>query len=108
MLAIFGEIGAGEQAERRADADTDDGHDDRADDSVAQAAFGRSGRRRVGVKYLEAQPDKAVIEQREQDQREPGDAEQGGAETERADDDVGAAAASVDRIDGHVTSPPSF
>ena len=45
--AVFGEIGAGEQAERRADADADHGHDDRADDGVAQAAFGRSRRRRI-------------------------------------------------------------
>ena len=47
VLAVFGEIGAGEQAERRADADADHGHDDRADDGVEQAAIGRSRRRRV-------------------------------------------------------------
>ena len=38
LRAVFGEIGAGEHAERRADADADHGHDERADDGIEQAA----------------------------------------------------------------------
>ncbi len=82
MLAVFGEIGSGEQAERRADADPDHGHDDRADDGVAQAAIGRAGRRRVLGEDRQVEAGQAVVEQREQDQREPGDAEQSGADAQ--------------------------
>ena len=40
------------------------------------------------VKSWRLMPASAVVEQREQDQRQPGHAEQRGAEAERADDDV--------------------
>ena len=45
------------------------------------------------VKSCRLMPGEAVVEQREQDQRQPGDAEQRGADAEHADDDVVAAAA---------------
>ena len=53
--AVFSEIGAGEQPERRADADADHGHDDRTDDRVQQAALGRSRRRRILGEDLQAE-----------------------------------------------------
>src|SRR5205807_1432596 len=88
VLAVFGEIRSGEQAERRADADADHGHQDRADDGVAQAAVGRSRRRRILGEDGEVDAGEAVVEQREQDQREPGHTEQRGTDAKRADDDV--------------------
>jgi hypothetical protein len=69
MPAVFGEIGAREQPERRADADADHGHDDRADDRVQQAAIGGTRRRRVLGKDVKAKAGEAVEEQRKQDQR---------------------------------------
>jgi len=36
-LRVFGEIGASEQPDRRADADAEHRHDERADDGVEQA-----------------------------------------------------------------------
>ena len=81
--AVFGKIGSGEQPERRADADADHGHDDRAGYGVEQAALGRSWRRRVLGEDLQADAGEAIVEQREQDQRQPGDAEYRGS-TSRA------------------------
>src|SRR5260370_1112850 len=65
---------------RRADADADPGHDDRTDDGVHQAAFGRSRWRGVLGEDLQIEPCEAVIEQREQDQGQPGHAEQRSSE----------------------------
>ena len=107
VLAVFGQIRAGEQAERRADADADHGHHDRADDGVAQAAIGRTRRRRILGEDGEVDAGEAVVEQREQDQRQPGDAEQRGAEAQELDDDVDAAAGCVNRVHD-LSSPPSF
>ena len=58
------------------------------------------------VKSCEVEAGEAVVEQREQDQREPGDAEQRGADAEPADDDVLAAAAGIDRV--HRLHFPAF
>ncbi|KAG5726292.1 hypothetical protein E4T56_gene7778, partial [Termitomyces sp. T112] len=81
-------IGAREHAERRADPDAQSGHDERADDGVEQATLVGAGRRRVLGEDLPVQSRHAVVEQRDQDQREPGDAEGGGGEAETADDDT--------------------
>jgi len=98
VAAVFGQVSAGEQAQGRADADADHGHDDRAGDGVEQAALGRSRRRGVLGEQLNAQAGDAVIQQREQDQRQPGHAEQSGGDAQEADDDVDAAAGCVNRI----------
>ncbi|MGY3078655.1 hypothetical protein ACVWZZ_005063 [Bradyrhizobium sp. LM6.10] len=69
------------------------GHDQRADDGVEQAALVRSGWRCVLGEQLDIEASQAVVEQRDQDQRKPGDAEGGRGDAEPADDEVLAAAA---------------
>ena len=54
IAAVFGHVGAGEDADRRADDDADDGQDEAADDGVGEAA-GAARRRRVGGEDLERQ-----------------------------------------------------
>ncbi len=98
VLAVFGEIGAGEQPDRRADANAKHRHDDRADDGVEQATIGGTRRRRILGENTKMQTRKAVVEQREQDQRQPGNAEYRGAEAKEPDDDVEAAAGGVNRV----------
>jgi hypothetical protein len=66
---------------RRADADPDHGHHDRADDGVRSPPSVDPGGGVSWVKTARLMPAKAVVEQREQDQREPGHAEQRGAST---------------------------
>ena len=51
---------------------------------------------------LQAQSGKPVVQQGEEDKREPGHAEQGSGDTEAANDDVLAAAASINRIHGRL------
>ena len=58
------------------------------------------------VKSCRLMPARPLIEQREQDQRQPGDAEQGGAEAQPRTIDVVAAAGCVDRI--HEAHFPAF
>src|SRR5260370_15676540 len=96
--AVFGKISTGEQAERGADAEPDRGHDERAGDRIQKAAFGRSRRRRVLGEDLPIEPGEAVIEQRKQDQCQPGYPEQRGSEAKPADDEIGAAAAPVNPV----------
>ena len=59
VAAVFGHIGAGENADRRADRDREHGQHQAADDGVEQAA-GRAGRRRHLREYRERQPAEAL------------------------------------------------
>src|SRR3954453_5770356 len=104
VAAVFGEISAREKPERSADGDADRGHDDRAGYGVQQAAFARSRRRGVLGEDLQVDAGHAVVNQREQDQRQPGDTENRGANAEQSHDQVFAAAGSVNRV--HFISPP--
>jgi hypothetical protein len=98
VLAVFGKVGARKHPDRRTHPHTYHRHDDGADDGVEQTAFGRAGRRRVLGEKLPAHPGETVIEQREQNEPEPGDAECGGNKAQGADDNVSTAAGSIDRI----------
>ena len=62
VAAVFGHVGAGEDAERRADQHRDRGHDQAADDRVEQAA-GRAGRRRHFGEHRERQAAEAFPQQ---------------------------------------------
>ena len=77
MAAVFGEIGADQHADRRADAHAQHRHDDRANDGIGEAARGRARRRRHFGEDAEVQAGEAVPQQREQDEAEPGEAEGG-------------------------------
>jgi hypothetical protein len=57
--AVFGKIGAGKQSERRADADADHGHDDRAGDGVWRPPSTGGG---VFSVNLQGEPGDAVVE----------------------------------------------
>ena len=60
--------------------------------ALRKPAVGRSRRRRILGKDREIDAGEAVVEQREQDQREPGHAEQRGSQAQELDDDIVAAA----------------
>ena len=74
IAAVFGHVGAGENADRRADDDAHDGEDEAADDGVGEAA-GAARRRRVGGEHLEGQAREAVPQKRRQDEEQPHGAE---------------------------------
>src|SRR6202035_2601534 len=77
------------------------------DNGVHEAALVRSRRRSVLGEDLVIKSGEAVVEQREQDQRQPGHAEQGSCEAKPSNHDVTAAPARIDPVHG-VNSPPSF
>ena len=74
--------------------------------ALRRAAVGRSRRRRILGEDGEVDAGKAVVEQREQDQRQPGHAEQRGAQAQVLDDDIVAATGYVNRV--HVQFPAFF
>ena len=82
MLAVFRHVGAGEQAERRADGDAEGGHDQRADDGVEQAARGAGRRRHLG-EDVEVEAGKTVPQQGAEDQGEGGEPEDGRGDARR-------------------------
>ena len=66
--------------------------------ALSSPPVGRTRRRGILGEQLQAYSGETVVEQREQDQTEPGHAENGGAEAQELDDDIVAAAADVNRI----------
>ncbi len=89
VAAVFGEIGAGEDADRRGEREADRRDDQAADDRVEQAAHDAGRRRHLG-EYVERQAAKALPEQRAEDQRQPHEAERGGGVAEDGPDGVAA------------------
>ena len=94
VSAILGHVGAGQDTDRRADDDRQDGDHDRADDGVQQAA-GRAWRRRVLGEDRQREPAHSLENQRAEDQDQPAQAEGRGGESERPCDRVAHAAADV-------------
>ena len=73
VAAVLGHVGAGQDADRRADEDADDGHDQAADDGVEQAA-GAPGGGVISVKTASAEAAEALPEQRAEDEHEHAEA----------------------------------
>ena len=80
VAAVFGHVGARHHADRRAEQDAENRHDQTASDRVQQAA-GRPGRRGHFGEDRKAEAAEAVPEKREEDQSEPDEAETGGGES---------------------------
>ena len=97
VAAVFGHVGAGQDADRRADRDGEDRQDQAADDRIEQAAGGAGRRRHLG-EDREREAAEALPEQRAQDQHQPAEAEQRGGERQAHHDGVAAAAGGVERV----------
>src|SRR5579872_4020038 len=74
MAAVFGQVGAGEDADRCADQDGYGGENQTAEDGIEKAAA-RTGRRRHLREYSQGQSAEALPEQRSEDQDQPAEAE---------------------------------
>ena len=70
VAAVLGHVGAGEDADRRADDDAHHGQDQAADDGVGEAA-GAARRRRVLGEDRQREAGEAVPQKRRQDHDEP-------------------------------------
>ena len=99
VAAVFGEIGAGEDADRRGERQADRRDDEAADNGVEQAARD-AGRRYILGEHVERQAADALPQQRAEDQCEPDQAEGGGGVAQRRPDAVARLAAGIERI-GH-------
>ena len=78
VAAVFGHVGAGQDADRRADRHTQARHDQAADDGVEQAAVGARRRRHLGEDARARGRSKPLPEQGAEDQRQPAEAEHRG------------------------------
>ena len=71
VAAVLGHVGAGKDAERRADQDAETGEDQAADDRIEQAAASAAGRRGHLGEHLKGEPAESLPHQRAQDQHQP-------------------------------------
>ena len=97
--AEFGEIGAGQHADRRADQGGHCRHHQAADDRIEQATIA-AGRRRVQREQARAQRVESLVKQRDQYPRQPEQAERQRQAGNKQQHRVDNAAAPVDRIVG--------
>src|SRR5258706_3713836 len=109
VAAVLGEIGARENAHRRAKQGSRDHHDEAAADRVGEAAVGARRRRHLVVERRARERVAALVEQRTENPRQPEQAERDRQRRNRQHGEVGALAAAVERAGGaHVWRPSCF
>ncbi|KAG1438083.1 hypothetical protein G6F57_019993 [Rhizopus arrhizus] len=96
-LAVFRQVGAGQDADRRADQRAHARHDHAAEDRVDQAAGLPRRRRDLGEQRVR-QRGRALGQQRQNDPEQPEQAKPQGSEGHRQHDAVDHAAPAVDAI----------
>ncbi len=106
-VAVLGQPGAGQHAQRGADADCQRTHHRTAEEGIGKAAFLHRRRRHLG-EQIQVDAGKALGGQGEQDPAQEEQAEQGGGAGRGNGDDIADAAAQIQRISGAGHQLPSL